>query len=446
MLFRMFPYLPLSGARDMTARIRQEQRSGQLVVVKRATEPAQRSALQREAHALGSLRHPGVIDVIEYTTGVGHDELTTDHAGSVTLADLHPANMGSIAGVLADLHAAGPSHQRLAPDHVIIGASRRPTLCSFSEASQATADAVAADMAAVGDLIDALTSSARSARRQHNALAHVAAACGAPGANAIDIARRLANVPGSIAQEANGRCTDPPPLPAADRPATSPDLAMTTGRLVRPTSSALESTRTWRDRVQPIRAATQSKRALVAAMLGALALIASGLAALSIHNSVAVTVAADSATTPTSPPAEPPSAAAATRPTSLADALPEVVRHGCPAGTFDIDGNGCDDKIEIYANVLRVNDTWFQAGDPGDVVAIDDWDCDGRFTPAILRPTTGAVFVFAAWTAAGGALEVPASALHAGATHIEAVERDGCHDLVLIHSTGERLPEPVAGT
>lgn len=88
MLLSMFSYLPLSGVRDMTARIRQEQRSRQLVVVKRATEPAQRSALQREAHALGSLRHPGVIDVIEYTTGVGPDELTTDHAGSVSASPI----------------------------------------------------------------------------------------------------------------------------------------------------------------------------------------------------------------------------------------------------------------------------------------------------------------------------------------------------------------------
>lgn len=440
----------------MTARIRQEQQSAQLVVVKRATEPAQRSALRREAHALGSLRHPGVVDVVDYTTAVDHDELTTGHAGSVTLADFRPANMGSIAGVLAgvagvlaDLHAAGHSHQRLAPDHVIIGASRHPTLCSFSEAGQATADAIAADMAAVADLIDALmpraaTGPTRRARRQHNALAHAAAACRAPGANAIDVARRLAYVPGSVAPEANGRGTDLPPSPAVDGSGTSPDLAMATTRLAGPASATVESTRTWRDRVQPISAATQSRRALVVAMLGALVLIAGALAALSLHNSASIAFTAG--TTATSRPAQQPSVSPATRPTTRAEYLPEVVPPGCPAGTFDIDGNGCNDEIEIYANVLRVNDTWFRAGDPGDLVAIGDWDCDGRSTPAILRPTTGAVFVFASWTTVSGALEVAASALHAGATNIEAVERGGCHDLILIDSTGEPLPGAVVGT
>lgn len=40
----------------------------------------------------------------------------------------------------------------------------------------------------------------------------------------------------------------------------------------------------------------------------------------------------------------------------------------------------------------------FAAGEPGDVAAIADWDCDGSKTLAVFRPSTGALFVFDSWT------------------------------------------------
>jgi hypothetical protein len=47
-------------------------------------------------------------------------------------------------------------------------------------------------------------------------------------------------------------------------------------------------------------------------------------------------------------------------------------------------------------------------GEPGDTVAIGDWDCDGLATPAAYRPSSGDVFVFSSWAAPGEPLTAPA--------------------------------------
>lgn len=39
----------------------------------------------------------------------------------------------------------------------------------------------------------------------------------------------------------------------------------------------------------------------------------------------------------------------------------------------------------------------FALGSAGDEVVLGDWDCDGRATPAVYRPATGEVHLFAAW-------------------------------------------------
>jgi hypothetical protein len=40
---------------------------------------------------------------------------------------------------------------------------------------------------------------------------------------------------------------------------------------------------------------------------------------------------------------------------------------------------------------------WFALGRPGDVVLFGDWDCDGRDTPALYRPSSGTVHQFDRW-------------------------------------------------
>ena len=47
----------------------------------------------------------------------------------------------------------------------------------------------------------------------------------------------------------------------------------------------------------------------------------------------------------------------------------------------------------------------YAVGDPGDVVILGDWTCDGVPTPAVLRPETGEVAVFVAWPTPGAHIE-----------------------------------------
>src|SRR4051794_19690197 len=56
--------------------------------------------------------------------------------------------------------------------------------------------------------------------------------------------------------------------------------------------------------------------------------------------------------------------------------------------------------------VQRGNKHW-SGGEPGDLVAVGDWDCDGVPTPAVVRPSVGRLFVFSSWADAGEAVAGP---------------------------------------
>ncbi len=66
----------------------------------------------------------------------------------------------------------------------------------------------------------------------------------------------------------------------------------------------------------------------------------------------------------------------------------------------DVDGDGCASGVRWSGNVLEVEGRRYQLGEPGDSVVLGDWDCDGRDTPALYRPT-GAVFFFDGWAEDG---------------------------------------------
>jgi hypothetical protein len=62
-----------------------------------------------------------------------------------------------------------------------------------------------------------------------------------------------------------------------------------------------------------------------------------------------------------------------------------------------VDGNGCAELVVAAGRRVRVGNRSFLVGEPGDRVAIGDWDCDGTATPAVLRLATGAIYTFAGW-------------------------------------------------
>jgi hypothetical protein len=81
----------------------------------------------------------------------------------------------------------------------------------------------------------------------------------------------------------------------------------------------------------------------------------------------------------------------------------------CPSAigpVADVDGQGCPEAVAVHGRTLSVGANRFTVGRQGDRVAVGDWDCDGSATPAVVRPSTGEVFVFPSWGAAGRPLTV----------------------------------------
>ena len=101
----------------------------------------------------------------------------------------------------------------------------------------------------------------------------------------------------------------------------------------------------------------------------------------------------------------------------------------CPTVTGpDVDGDGCPDDVEIDGPVVRIAGVRWAVGEPGDVAAVGDWDCDGVATPAVLRPSTGELFTYDDW---GDDRTARRAGSSPGARTIAAVDSDGdgCDEL-----------------
>jgi hypothetical protein len=61
----------------------------------------------------------------------------------------------------------------------------------------------------------------------------------------------------------------------------------------------------------------------------------------------------------------------------------------------------------------------YQVGEPGDEVAVGDWDCDGTPTPGVVRAATGEVFLFDRWAEAGEPVTVAAAVVMPGVDRLE---------------------------
>ncbi len=428
-------------------------------VRKRAVEPEARRRLAHEAERLRTLRHPGVVELVGYETGADADVLVTAIAGSLTLADFAPADLGTLAGVLAataavlgDLHQAGVSHGALGPDHIIVGRARHPVLCSFGRAGDASPTAVAADLAALADLVDHVASSSRRAgepssrraRRQRRQLRAAAVAC-RRGLSASEMAARLAEVLGAIA-----------PDPGAATDATDDADAADPGPAAVPVvTEAADGTKTWHDRVAPDpapRRAPRRRPGRTAVVAGSLAALTLGLAALRAwspggvdgtqHRPLAAPTTFPSTMPSTMPSPGPPT------PSASPTRTPATTRQRCsPAGAgiggIDVDGDGCPDDVAVEGNLVRIGEAWFAAGDPGDVVAVGDWDCDGSATALVLRPPTGDVFVFDRWAGRDAGLEVESGTRAPGAVAVAVRRQGGCDHAHAVAPDGAVADQPL---
>jgi hypothetical protein len=113
---------------------------------------------------------------------------------------------------------------------------------------------------------------------------------------------------------------------------------------------------------------------------------------------------------------------------------------GCPRvppPAADIDGDDCPDPLAVDGAVVSAGAARWTLGEPGDRIALGDWDCDGSASAALLRPPTGDVFVFPAWAELGSPVSVTPIQRVAGAVDIHT-EAGGptCDSLVVEVASG----------
>ena len=100
---------------------------------------------------------------------------------------------------------------------------------------------------------------------------------------------------------------------------------------------------------------------------------------------------------------------------------------GCPEASgpvADVDGDGCPEALAVDGNRVSAGEATWELGQPGDIVAVGDWDCDGSASSALLRPATGDVFVFSTWSPSGEPVTVTPARSVPGGTDLR-VDRAG---------------------
>ncbi len=388
----------------MTIEVRVDETAGRPVVRKSAMGAAG-DALALEADRLVAAAHPGVVEVVASGPIDGGWELVLLHAGRPLCAgpplSVHEvAQVGvSVATTLADLHALGLVHGRVDSSHVLVGSNGRAILCGLGPGTADPPADPSDDVEALGTLLTDLLGDANELdpipdrrwglrrpkddweRRVLLSLADLACADVAtrrPSARRLAADLATAVVPKGVA-------------PAAPVTAPSERMGSTADPLDRLRTSATSP------------AGSRSLRAVLCAGVGvilmAMALVRTGIS--------------DGPSGPTAPP--PPTSASA-------PAEDLVATNDVPAPSTE---------VQVTGRVLTVGGRHFEVGEPGDLVVVGDWDCNGEATPALLRPASSEVFVFPRW-GRGEAVEVGPVRRVEGARSLEATDTaDGCSGLTV---------------
>ena len=362
------------------------------LVTKRAETAAQREALGREARILRVVAHPGVVQLVG-VDGEPPDQLVLRHVAGGDLSARRGQTVEVVAGVgatlatvVADLHDIGVSHGAIEASHVLLDQDGRPVLCSFGRARKGLPPDSSAtrrddDIRALAGLIlDCCPD--RAPARTIRALRLVAGPRRRrQGRDARWLARQLiATVPHACLTVADGEN-------AVTGATTSepPDRTATPGGLRRSTRG-LRPIRGWRRRPVVVGlCAIGSGAALAGAWVWA-------------HE----------------------------------QRSPGPVRHvATPCPMAD---RGCG-PLALVDGLVVTGAGRYALSTPGDVVVIGRWGC-GAALPAVLRPTTGEVWTFAAWPAPGRPEVGQLAARVAAAASLQVrPEPSGC-DRVIVERRG----------
>ena len=307
-----------------------------------------------------------------------------------------------LAMTIADLHDRAIVHRRITSDHVLLDGLGRVVLVGFGDASASPGECETADdVAAIGAALEAklptdLATIAKvrtspAERQVVERLRAVLARARDPEPSRRPSARALSGLLTEIAGEpvSGGPIRLPRPTSADSAASAAPH----------PLAPAYAAARAALGQLRP-RVATRAWTVLLALAatlivgFGARAALASGTPREQASPATAPVVPDTIAASPT---------IAASSSTSSPRVWPTSVP--CPQLALsgdrrDVDGDGCPEAVSIDGAQVVVDGARYDVGAPGDAVAVADWDCDGSDTPAVVRPSTGDVFVFDAWATA----------------------------------------------
>ena len=399
---------------------------GRLAVVKRSGPGPGAIRLRHEAEMLRRAAHPGVVELIDEQSGDEGTTLTTAFVGGGTLrehlgdrCDLRLAARVSavVAATLADLHDRGIAHGRVSADHILMGAGGRAVVCGWAEATVATepgagAPQAHADVAALGTLLRELAEGRTTA--EADALRRVGDRALAADPAARPSMRSLMTALRTLVPEGT----------ASDRPA--PVTAARTGpRVLAPRLATRPAGH--RARTRPGAAGLLAVGALVGVAVAVVSLAGGGSADPPVDHAAVAGTPAERPPGPSASPSVAPTSTSTTLPTGQVwppvagedDACPPV-----PAPVaVDVDGDGCEEAVEVAAGLVSTAGARWQVGAATDVVVVGDWDCDGSATPAVVRPGTGVVWLFPRWAGPGEDVPAELAAVVPEAVSATTVER-----------------------
>jgi hypothetical protein len=341
------------------------------LVVKTATG-GDRATLRREAEVLRAVGGVDVVQVVDMLDGDDRTELVLRDTGGPSLAAAlatAPTSADALllladaCDVVVRLHARGWAHGRITADHVLLTRRGRMRLCSLGAATPVeSAPATArADRAALLRMVDDWTRAPAGPGR--------AAGLGAR-LRALVLARRTLRLP-----------DDPDPRVLA--------------RILRRTARGRAPSPRSLLRVMPL-VAVVVLGALVVGWLSDADTVPSPTASGDDAAGASSTALATTSTSTTTTSSDVPSRAATALPTS--STAPPTTE---PPVTLPAATEANPTTYEVDGNTVTAEGRRFRVGEPGDVVVVSDWDCDGVPTAAVLRPSTGAVHVFDEWASPG---------------------------------------------
>jgi hypothetical protein len=389
-------------------------------VVKHASGPTEVSRRRHEAAVLARLDGAPAVQLRSVTDDGDAVELELEHVPGRSLEASAPLDLDALATLglaltdaVAELHRRGVVHLALEASHVLLPSPGVPVLCGL------------ADAAAVGPGEDLDPGADDRARRT---------------LLTQEVARSVA---AGIVDPADPRARQLEHLVDPDRPAAS-----TRGSL-REALAAFASSATTADAApQPLPSLRPRHRRIpwLGIAIAAIALVVLVVVWLARDDGDPGTAPATT-TTVTAPPLSTTSATSAPPstappPTTSAPATSVLTQPPpCPAvgaaTAADVDGDGCAEAYTLGDGRIDVAGRAYAVGQAGDLLAVGDWDCDGTATPALVRPATGSVFMFAAWPDTQPGLSAEPVATVADPRAVAAVpDATGCDALAVETPSG----------